>query len=276
MKFEIKNVSGKSAFWGLLLAVTLCFPSTREAHTLCLRWLLHLNGNTFVRGIPPGSDVGDVWFYGMPNVQFTPKYLTKLRGRAANSLDDFALFSMAADDYYFHVSKPPFPRIESAWKNDPLLPWMTFQMAQRAANPYDTNIFSPAALSSQLQVLHLAQSAWPDDGAFWQAEAGIEFGAHNTNAALQTLWTSVSKPKADAGSGPSFRQLILLEESAGLPKTDVAIQIGYRVFLPMTIMQGENRRSLEGLMTQAVAEDKPQDSLRLLKLLAQILPMQFP
>ena len=69
MKKLIEKIKGDHlAFLPLivLFIAPLWLPSVREAHVLCLRWLLHLKGDTYVQGNPPGRVV-----YTVPNVQFT-------------------------------------------------------------------------------------------------------------------------------------------------------------------------------------------------------------
>lgn len=226
---------------------------------LCLRWLLHLDGKTFVEGLPD-----DDYFFEdiIPNVQFTPKYLKELQGRSTNSLDDFAL-SFAAG--YEHL--PHLPTVESAWTNSPLLPWMTLQMSWMATETHGTNPIPQSSLNSALSLMHLAQMAKPDNGAFWQAEARVDIGAHDNGAALRALWTAAQKGKWNAGEAGSFSELTNVLLRAGLSELDAVTKADEQ--FPSAMQHGING-FLDVLMTQSVHDDQPQEFLKLLQLLVEL------
>jgi hypothetical protein len=242
-----------------LLAVALWFPSTREAQSMCLRWLLGLQGNTFVQGQPPGCII-----YEIPNVQFTPKYRTELRSRSTNSLDDFALATVTGN-----ALELPWPPVESAWTNSPLFRWIVLQSTWRSVAAAGTNFIPQASFNSLKRLTDLALMADSSNGAFWQAKAAIDFAAHDNTAATSALWTASSRTNWAAGSADLFAHLSRLSEQAGLSELDAASQAeGEDSFAAS--LQGQNRVFIDNQMVQAVRQGRPEQFARLFRLLVEL------
>lgn len=265
MKSKIQHFI-KSWFWVLaLLAVTLSFPSTREAQTLCLRWLLHLNGKTFVQGQPGGCVV-----YEIPNVQFTQNYLEVLRNRSTNSLDDYALAIVIGD--FKELCRPV---VEAAWKDNPLLPWIVLETSWQSVEAANTNVMPEATFNWQQHLIHLAQEADPTNGAFWQAEAAIDFAVHDNAAAIRALETAANLTNWDAGSAGGFARLSHLLELSGLSELDAADRAYVGAVFTADEIQGQNRIFIDNQMVQAVNRGEPEQFVKLLRLLVELRRMDW-
>src|SRR5688572_4203394 len=90
-----------------LLGATLWFPSTREAHSLCLRLLLRLKGNTFVQGQSSGCII-----YTIPRIEFTPQRVEAIRNHSKDSIDAYALAAVTGD-----YARLESPAADSSWTN---------------------------------------------------------------------------------------------------------------------------------------------------------------
>jgi hypothetical protein len=194
----------------ILFFASIWFSSAREAQSLCFRLLLHLKGDTFVQGQPPGCVI-----YTIPNVQFTDKYKQKLRTHSKDSLNAFAL-AMAGGNWL--TLEPPSP--EPSWINHPLLQWAALRLTSIAIDSQQTN-------SGYLKIAHdtvrLAQTTNPTNGALLLADACLDFKDQNDATAMVALETAATKRYWDATSAESFNYLSLLLETAGLSKLDAAI-----------------------------------------------------
>ena len=250
-----------------LLAITLWFPSTREAQSLCLRWLLNLAGNTVVYGAYGYGASFDFVEFEIPNVQFTEKYTQELKAHSTNSLDDFARATGSGKlTYYRDLLR--FPPFEAAWTNSPLLTWMTLRQAAWSVDECDTNPMPPAMLKSCLFLAHTAERADPGNGAFWQAEAALDFAARDNADALSALWTAASLTNWDAGSANAFAYLIRLYQQAGLSQLDAVAHAGSEIDQPEVPWQ--NSQFIQNQMVQAVRQEKPEQFSRLLQLLVEL------
>lgn len=258
MKIDLKPFKHWIAL-GALLVVTLCFDSTREAHTLCWRWLLHLDGHTTVQGVQDRYG-----FHFIPCVQFTPKYQLLLQQQATNSLEGYIL----ADDTEFNFQQQP-PRMETAWTNSPLFPAMVFRLAQRspATNSY---ALSPASMNSVWTMIQMARLNDPENGAYSQAEACYDFAIHDNKSAIQALWTSSSNRNWSIYLGSTFAGYTELFERVGLSKLDASIQAMRMGPYDGTYTDSRNQRFLDDLMIRSVQDGKPEEFARLFQLLVAL------
>ncbi len=263
MKSLLAKIKVSHLVIAALLFASLWFPSTREAHVLCFRLLLHLRGNTFVQGQPPGCVIQTI-----PNVEFTEKYKTELRKRSKDSLDSFAIASAAGD---FSQLEPP--ALDSSWTNHTLLEWAAFRMTSwmslenLGTNQPPTNSLYIPYLRSARQAIQLAQSEDPTNGALWLAEAYLDFNEKKQPEARAALETAASNRQWNASLYPSISYIAKLLKKSGLSDLDAIIAANNEStwFSSMDISSG-CRRNLEGLMTQALNEGDENGFLRGLKL----------
>jgi len=242
-----------------LLIATLVYPSTREAHSLCLRLLFHLKGNTLVQG-----QVNEFDNFIIPNAQFTKEYQKQLRTNSNASLDDYLLATATGDYFEWEMPQP-----RESWTNHTALQWSAFRFAQIAIREKSSLINSMSAdstnalniISCAQKTVRLAQSTAPTNGALWLAEAAIEFGDHD-EAALAALRIAAQKTPWSADSESSFLYIVKLLETAGMPHLDSAIYANYyyRSDLQTLSVQGEIRQNLNRLMTNAIFEKDDQRS----------------
>jgi hypothetical protein len=259
MQMNLCRHQALGLLFGAMLALTLWFPSTREAQRLCLRWLVNWRGHTFVQGQPSGCVQ-----YVIPNVQFTTEYAQELRQHSTNSLADYA--RATASGAYEGLE---FPAMDPTWKNSPLLPWIAWQMAWQSAFAASTNTLNPALFNMRLPVIHLAELTDSNNGAFWLAEADLQFAAQHSESALEALWTAASRTNWDAGSTKAYLGLSQTFQLAGLSELDAAMEAnGKDLFVDGVV--GQNKHSIESMMVQAVSHNQPEEFARLVQLLVQL------
>ena len=254
----------------LLFLLSLYFLSVREAHVLCARLLLHLRGETFVQGNPPGCVI-----YTIPNVQFTENHKQALRSRSKNSLDDFVLASATGN--YFKLESPP---ASASWSGHPLLEWAAFRLAWVSRQQYadlnptnlpPTNVVALATLNNAHQAIQLAQTANPTNGALWLAEASVCFTEKQDQVALAALQTAATNRNWSANSATAFSYITDLLEKAGLSELDAAMEAKEQTpDLSLLSIQGNCMRSFHEQLVAAVTAKDEQQFSTLLRLLVEL------
>ncbi|MEI6196437.1 MAG: hypothetical protein WCS42_19125, partial [Verrucomicrobiota bacterium] len=244
--------------------------STREAHVLCVRLLLHLKGNTFVQGSPPGCII-----YTIPNVQFTEKYRLLLRDRSTNSLDDFV--RATAGGGYFDVTSPAPSLI---WSNHTLLEWAALRMAWVSCQQYAdlnptnlpaTNAIALAAMKNARHAIQIAQTTYLTNGALWVAEAAVCFTERKDQAGLEALQIAVTNLNWSADSANAYSKIAELFENAGLSKLDAANEANNQLPDGAALsIQGNCMRAIHRLMIAAIQDKDEHRFSMLLKLLVNL------
>ena len=255
--------------FGVLFLVSLLIPASREMHVLAARFLLHVRGDTFVRGQPSGCAV-----YTIPNVQFTEKHQQELRERSRNSLEDYVVARATRD--YFKLQLPP----AAVATNHPLLQWAAFQFAsiprqyQAPAGSTNRTVPSAADLSSMKtaqQFVQLAQSVDSTNGALSLAEAVLYFGEQRDEVALAALRLAATNGDWNAHTEKSFGYIVKLFENAGLSRLDAAIEANFQApSYSVLALQGMIRRQLERLMIMAVTNRNDRRFSELLGILVEL------
>ena len=246
-----------------LLAATLWFSSAREAHSLCFRLLLHLKGDTFVRGQSSGCII-----YTIPRVEFTPLRIEAVRNHSKDSIEAYALAAATGD--YTRIESPV---VDSSWTNHPLLEWMALRLVWISESQRDTNNAAalklfPATAKSARKAVHLAQSVDATNGALWLAEACLDFDEGRDADALVALQIAASNKVWNANSSVSFSNLASLYQKAGLSELDAAGQANWvGADTSPLALQGSCSRHLERLMTKAINNNQDADFLRQLEIL---------
>lgn len=270
MKRICKKINVNYVAVVVLFALSLCFSSTREAHVLCARLLLHISRETFVQGQPPGCVIQT-----LPNVQFTEKRRQDLRVRSTNSLEDFMLAN-ATGDY----SGVEAPAAEAAWSNHPLLEWAALRLTWiscreyshlNSTNSFETNAVAMAAVKNARLTLQYALTASPTNGALWLAEAYICFAEGQNQAALHALQIAATNPIWSAALEAEFLFIKELLHNAGLSELDAAIGANRQLSDTSALeIQGRCSRSIGQLMLVAVNENNDRQFTMLLQLLVQL------
>ena len=270
MKSILKKIKVNYVAVIVLFALSLCFASTREAHGLCARLLLHLSGETVVQGQPPGCVIQTI-----PNVQFTDKRRQDLRDRSTNSLEDFILAS--ATGSYFGVEAPA---AAVAWSNHPLLEWAAFRLTWiscrefshlNSTNSFETNAVAMAAVKNARQTLQYALAASPTNGALLLAEAYICFAEGQNQAALDALQIAATNRIWSAASEAEYLLINELLQSAGLSELDAAIGASQELSVTSLLaIQSRCSRFIGQLMLVTVNENDEPRFTMLLQLLVEL------
>jgi hypothetical protein len=231
---------------------------------------MHLKGETFVQGNPPGCMV-----YTIPNVQFTERRRQELRSRSTNSLDDFVLAT--ATGSYFELESPS---AEESWSNHPLLEWAALRLAWICSRQYSdsnpTNVpvaneTARASVTNAFGAIQIAQKADPTNGALWLAEASLHFAQKQDQAALAALRMAANNGNWIASTAPMFSYVAGRLKKAGLSQLDASYEAdNLSADWSLLYIQGKCMRSLQGLMIAAVKADDAEQFSMLLKVLTEL------
>jgi len=234
-----------------------------------VRLIFGLKGETVVCGSSPGCVI-----YNFPYVQFTSEQQKELRRRSDKSPDDYALACTSGD--YFKLDFPA----ASTWTNHALLTWgatrLTWIAVMQRERAETTNATvsvaaADAAVNTARQVVALARSAHPTNGALWLAEAAACFAAHDDLAAVTALENAAAHWRWSADTENVFTNLANIYERTGLSRLDASTEASsHSAHDFMTYMQGIINRQLNRLMATAINEGGDEKFGKLLGLLVEL------
>lgn len=204
------------------IAATLFFPALRELQWLNLRLLCHIPiHGTCVQGQPEGCCV-----FIVPHVQLTPERVADLQTTVARSPESYILVGRAGTPVAFPEGR--------YWKGNPLLEWAALEAASRP-RPYQSSTTIPSTTTAPreeglppiitrdghvLETISTAQSASPENGALWVAQAVVLFENGRDAAGLAAIETACTKEVWTHEFPNAFPHLRRVWEQAGHSSLD--------------------------------------------------------
>ncbi len=241
------------SFWiftSLLLLATIAIPGALTLHWNIIRALFNIQyGKTEV--------VGQV-YSGPINVPLSSFNQSAAENWAAQSGDSIDAFMLSVSYRWAERDIPS----GDFWRGHPLIEWGAIAATEDAYDAAHYNVPpSRSKCPKALDIIQIAQSEHPDNGALWLAEAVVHFSNDDDDNAIAALNVAAEKPNWRSRENAAYQHLNALLQREGLPAFESASESEAATRCQQRL--GRGVRDVERLMTKAVQdlEDDRFDSL---------------
>lgn len=245
-------------FTGSLLLATIAIPGTLTLHWNIVRALFNIQyGKMEVVGQVRGGPVN------IPLSSFNQSVAESWAAHSGDSIDAFILSESC------RWTDRAIPSGD-LWRGHPLIEWAAIAATQDA---YDAVNGREPPLKDKcpkaFDIIRVAQSEHPDNGALWLAEAIVHFSNDDDDSAIAALKVAAEKPNWRSRENAAYQHLNALLQREGLPAFDAASESEAATRCQQRL--GRGVRDVERLMTKAVQE---QDDARFALLLNLLYRLQ--